>query len=299
VHIVNRRRLDKRNFVLSACVLFHAVGNGDVGSSMAQPRRRSVRTTLASAAMMFATLNAPAGPAVAGEVVVAIDAGHGGIDPGASAEGVAEKQIVLEFARRLATHIDHVPGLRALLIRDDDSFLTLSQRIRRARDGGANLIVSLHADTTHEGRAAGAHIYTLSREGTDEAAVELAERENRADVIGGIALAGEPDDLAALLVDLAQRGTGIEAVKLAETMLLAMAGSVTLLPTQPHRKANFRVLKAPEIPSILVELGYLSNASDRSRMASEEWRERMAAALTRGIHRWTSIASPGFLVPKK
>lgn len=249
--------------------------------------------------MVVAVLIAPASAAPAGEVVVAIDAGHGGVDPGASATGVAEKQITLEFARRLATHIDRVPGLRAFLIRADDSFLTLSQRIRRARDGGANLIVSLHADTTREGRAEGAHVYTLSRDGTDAAAIELAARENRADIIGGVALAGESDDLAALLIDLAQRGTGDEAEKLAAAVLEAMAGSVTLLPTEPHRRANFRVLKAPEIPSILVELGYLSNAGDRRRMASGEWRDRMAAALARGIHRWTGIASPGFLEPRK
>jgi N-acetylmuramoyl-L-alanine amidase len=265
---------------------------------MAQPRKQTVRLIAFAALAMVATLFVPA-KAHPGQIVVAIDAGHGGIDPGASADGVTEKQIVLEFAHLLATEIDRIPGLRTFLIRDDDSFLTLSQRIRRARDGGANLIVSLHADTTDEGRAEGAHVYTLSPEGTDEAAIELARRENRADVIGGINLAGEPDDMAALLVDLAQRGTGDETEKLARALLQAMAENVTLLPTQPHRKANFRVLKAPEIPSILVELGYLSNAADRARMASAEWRARMATALTQGIHRWTMVASPGFLLPKK
>jgi N-acetylmuramoyl-L-alanine amidase len=258
-----------------------------------------MRRILALAAVAMITIAGPASMAHAGRVVIAIDAGHGGIDPGASAGGVTEKQVVLEFAWRLAAHIERVPGLSALMIRSDDSFLTLSQRIRRARGGGANLIVSLHADTTHEGRAEGAHVYTLSREGTDEAAVDLAQRENRADVIGGIDLSGEADDLAALLVDLAQRGTGDEAEKLASVVLEEMGESITLLPTQPHRRANFRVLKAPEIPSILVELGYLSNAGDRRRMATEEWRERMAAALARGIHRWTAIAGAGFLTPKQ
>ena len=270
-----------------------------VGLSMAQPCGRSVRAVLAGAAIAAALLIAPASALIAGEVVVAIDAGHGGIDPGASADGVTEKQIVLEFSRRLATQINQIAGLRAFLIRDDDSFLTLSQRIRRARDGGGNLIVSLHADTTEEGRAAGAHVYTLSRDGTDEAAVELAERENRADVIGGIALAGESGDLAALLIDFAQRGTADETEKLATAMLTAMAGKVKLLWTEPHRRANFRVLKAPEIPSILVELGYLSNVEDRARMASNEWQDRMAIALTEGILGWTTIASGGFLAPKK
>jgi len=270
-----------------------------VGLSMVQPRGRSGRAILAVAAIAAALLIVPASALVAGEIVVAIDAGHGGIDPGASAEGVTEKQIVLKFARRLAAEIDQVAGLRAFLIRDDDSFLTLTQRIRRARDGGANLIVSLHADSTEEGRATGAHVYTLSRDGTDEAAVELAERENRADVIGGVDLAGESDDLAALLIDFAQRGTADETEKLATAILAAMAGKVKLLWTEPHRRANFRVLKAPEIPSILVELGYLSNIEDRARMASKEWQNRMAIALTEGIRGWTTIASDGFLAPKK
>lgn len=266
---------------------------------MARTRFGSVVTRLAAAAIVATALFAPANSALTGEVVVAIDPGHGGIDPGAIAEGVSEKQVVLEFARRLARHIDDIPGIRAFLIRDDDSFLTLSQRVRFARMGGANLIVSLHADTTHEGRAAGAHVYTLSREGTDEAAIELAERENRADVIDGVALAGEPDDLAELLIDFAQRGTIDETEKLAASILSAMADNVQILPSQPHRRANFRVLKSPEIPSILVELGFLSNADDRSRMTSVEWSERMAEALAKGIRRWTNIASPGFLAPKK
>ena len=268
---------------------------GVMGLAMVLARRISILATI----VLTACMSASATTAWAGGIVVAIDAGHGGIDPGASAEGVTEKQVVLEFAQRLAVHIDHVAGLEAFLIRSDDSFLTLSQRIRRARDGGANLIISLHADTTREGRAEGAHVYTLSREGTDEAAVELAERENRADAIGGVTLAGESDDLAALLIDLAQRGTSDETKKLAAAILLAMSQSVTLLPTEPHRQANFRVLKAPEIPSILVELGYLSNADDRLRMTSQLWHERMAKALALGIQNWARTASPGFLAPKK
>lgn len=271
--------------------------------AMARTRAKHIRMVTGAVAMvlsaMVACLTGQTVAAGTGRVVIAIDAGHGGIDPGASAGGITEKHVVLEFARRLAVHIDRVPGLDALLIRTDDSFLTLTQRIRRAREGGANLLVSLHADTTGEGLAEGAHVYTLSRDGTDEAAVELARRENRADVIGGVALAGESDDLAALLVDLAQRGTGDETEKLAAVMLSAMGESVTLLPTGPHRRANFRVLKAPEIPSILVELGYLSNTADRARMASDEWRENMAAALARGLEHWTRVASPGFLAPKK
>ena len=233
------------------------------------------------------------------QIVVAIDAGHGGIDPGASSGGLVEKDVVLGFALRLARQIDATEGFRALLIRSDDTFLTLGERIQRARDGGANLILSLHADTTSGGEAEGAHVYTLSEEGSDEAAEALALRENRAEIIGGVALQGESDDLALLLVDLAQRGTGNEAQKLARAALSEMDGAVTLLPTEPHRQANFRILKAPEIPSILVELGYLSNASDRARLVSEDWQARMASALARGLRRWANSASPGFLTPKR
>lgn len=237
--------------------------------------------------------------AASAEVVVAIDPGHGGIDPGASSGGLVEKQVVLGFAHRLAAHIDAAEGMRAVLIRDDDIFVALFDRVRRARAAGAHLIVSLHADTTDEGKAEGAHVYTLSEEGSDDAAVLLAERENRADVIGGVALAGEADDLARLLVDLAQRGTEAESENLAGAMIEALDGAVPLLYTSPHRRANFKVLKAPEIPSILVELGYMSNPRDRERLVSEDWQETMAAALARGIALWAGRASAGFLAPKQ
>ncbi len=242
-------------------------------------------------------------PLVAGvaaaDVVVAIDPGHGGIDPGASAGGLVEKDVVLDFARLLAQSIEDRPGLSAYLVRETDSFLTLRERVRKAREAGANLLISLHADTTDEGVAEGAHVYTLSAEASDEAAVALAERENRADVIGGISLAGEPDDLAGLLVELARRGTGDEDRKLAEALVEAMRGTVPLLPTAPHRTANFRILKAPELPSVLVELGYMSNDADRARLRSPAWRAGAAEALTRGIELWVARASPGFLAPKR
>lgn len=253
----------------------------------------------AAAAAVAAMVCLAAAPVRAGEIVVAIDAGHGGIDPGASSGGLVEKEVALGFARRLARNLEAADGLRPLLLRDDDSFLTLSQRIARAREGGAHVLVSIHADTTERGDAEGAHVYTLSAEGSDAAAEELAERENRAEIIGGVALAGEPDDLALLLVELAQRGSGDESAKLARAALAELGGAVALLPTEPHRRANFRILKAPEIPSILVELGYMSNEADRTRLVSEAWLEQVAAALTRGIGRWAAGASPGFLAPKR
>jgi len=269
--------------------------------------RRPFVRVLGSLVVLGLAVTAPKAPAGArsGEVVVAIDAGHGGIDPGASAGGLVEKDVALALARLLADQLELLPGLPMLprlhgvLLRGDDGFLTLAERVRRAREAGANLLVSLHADTTSEGIAEGAHVYVLSPEGTDEAARELAERENRADVIGGIKLAGEPDDLTRLLVDLAQRGTEHESQRLAQAVLAAMSGNVVLLPTEPLRGADFRILKAPEMPAILVELGYLSNPNDRDRIVSSDWRRRMAAALAQGIRQWTREASSGFLTPKK
>lgn len=237
--------------------------------------------------------------AQSGTVVVAIDAGHGGIDPGAVSGGLVEKDVALGFARRLARHLESGGGPVPALVRGDDRFLTLDQRIDLARAAGAHALISVHADTTRGGDAAGAHVYTLSAEGSDAAANDVARRENRAGIIAGIALAGEPDDVALLLVEMAQRGSGAESAKLARAVLDEMDGAVVLLPTAPYRQANFAILRAPELPSILVELGYLSNPGDRARLASPAWQESMAAALARGIRRWAAAASPGFLRPKR
>jgi len=239
-----------------------------------------------------------AAEARAGGTVVAIDAGHGGIDPGAMSGGLVEKQVALDFARRLARHLESDGELEPVLVRTDDRFLTLDQRIDLARAAGAHVLISIHADTTRGGSAEGAHVYTLSAEGSDAAAIDVARRENRAGIIGGIALAGEPDDVALLLVEMAQRGSGDESAKLARSVLAEMDGTVTLLRTAPHRQANFGILRAPELPAILVELGYMSNANDRERLVSADWQERMAEALARGIRSWTATASPGFIGPK-
>lgn len=297
-HIENRFRSDKRNFADVAGVIRFAAM-----TCAGLPGTRSSRRGLAAlmrAAVIAAGLAPPLVAASAtADVVVAIDPGHGGIDPGASAGGLVEKEVVLDFARMLAQSIEARPGLSAYLVREDDSFLTLRERIRKAREAGANLLISLHADTTEEGIAEGAHVYTLSAEASDEASVALAERENRAEVIGGISLEGESDDLAGLLVDLARRGTSEEDRKLAEAVVEAMRGTVPLLATAPHRSANFRILKAPELPSVLVELGYMSNEADRARLSSPEWRASAVEALVRGIELWVARASPGFLSPKR
>ncbi|MEM7061425.1 MAG: N-acetylmuramoyl-L-alanine amidase [Pseudomonadota bacterium] len=244
--------------------------------------------------------DAPPVPAQArkGDIVVAIDPGHGGIDPGAKFGKFTEKSIVLEFSKELAAAISARPGMTAYLIRDRDEFVPLAERVARAHLARANVMLSIHADSVESGKAHGMSLYTLSAKGSDQAANALAARENRADVIAGADLGGETDDLTRLLVELAQRGTKDESSKLAKAVLMSLRGRVDLLRTRPHRQANFRVLKAPDIPSLLVELGFLDSKRDRKRLKDPEWRQTAINAIVDGINAWREEASPGFLTPR-
>lgn len=233
-----------------------------------------------------------------GDIVVAIDPGHGGIDPGANAGRLIEKNIVLEFARVLARELEGREGFAPVLVRDADVFVPLSERVARAHAAGANLLLSIHADAVQQGIANGLSVYTLSEKGSDDAAEGLAARENRADVIAGADLGGETDDLTRLLVELAQRGTQVESLKLAQAVVGSLGEGLELLRTRPMRQANFRVLKAPDIPSILLELGFLNSKRDQKRLSDPEWHKTAARAVADGIERWISKASPGFLRPK-
>ncbi len=234
----------------------------------------------------------------AGDVLVAVDPGHGGIDPGASVDGLVEKDLVLDFGRALAEAIDAREGFSAVMTREDDRFVPLRGRMQIARTAGAHLMLSLHADSLASGQADGVSVYTLSRIGTDDAADAFAERENRSDVLAGANLSGAEDDVTRLLIELARRGSGDESIKLAQSLVGALEGRVELLHTRPHRRGNFFVLKAPDLPSALVELGFLSSARDRDRFVDPEWRARAVAAIVDGIVAWTEVASPGFLPPR-
>jgi len=233
-----------------------------------------------------------------GDLIIALDPGHGGIDPGAQVDGLTEKTLVLDFARALAAELDARPGITAYLVRDADVFVPLAERVARAHRAGANVLISIHADMVAVGRASGMSVYTLSEKGTDDAAEALAARENRADVIAGADLGGESDELTRLLVELAQRGTMDESGKLAVAMIESLGDRVELLRTRPYRQANFRVLKAPDIPSVLLELGFLNSARDRKRLTDPAWRAKAARAVADGIDRWRATASPGFLLPR-
>lgn len=233
-----------------------------------------------------------------GALVVAIDPGHGGIDPGARVGRLVEKELVLRFAHLLAEAIEARPGYRTYFTRDEDIFVPLDERVDRAHSAGAHLMISVHADVLEQGHARGVSVYTLSEKGTDDAAEALAARENRSDVLAGADLGGETDDLTRLLVELAQRGTGAESAKLAHAVLQSVAEHSEVLRSRPLRQAGFRVLKAPDLPSVLLELGFMDDPKDRRRFSDPEWLALTAEAVAAGIADWRAAASPGFVAPR-
>lgn len=231
-------------------------------------------------------------------IVVAIDPGHGGIDPGAERGGLVEKEIVLEIGKLLAARIAEVPGLVPFLTRTDDRFIPLGGRIRLARAAGAHLFLSLHADALQYGEATGVSVYTLSERGADSGTEAFVARENRVDVLAGADLAGTADDVTRVLIDLARRSTQAESARLADGLVAALSEGVDLLDTRPHRRGNFYVLKAPDLPSVLIELGFLTSAEDRARLMDPGWRARVTERIAAGVLDWSARAGPGFLAPR-
>jgi N-acetylmuramoyl-L-alanine amidase len=222
--------------------------------------------------------------------LVVLDPGHGGIDTGTkAASGELEKDIVLDFAKRLRDRIEKSGKYRVMLTRTDDTFVPLADRVRIARSAGASLFVSIHADwlPRKEGDAQGATVYTLSETATDPAAARLAEEENRADVIAGVDLKEEPDDVAGILIDLAQRETKTFSVQFAHKLVADLKGG-TRLHKEPIKSAGFRVLRAPDVPSVLVELGYVSNKEDLQSLLSESWRDHTADSIAQAVEGYFS-----------
>ncbi len=221
------------------------------------------------------------------EVVVAIDAGHGGTDPGAiGRQGTREKDVVLRIARALAERINNEPGMRAVLTREGDYFLTLRQRMQRARAARADMFVSVHADSVGNGDVSGASVYVLSEKGaTDEQARWLAERENAADLKGGVSLDDKDQMLASVLLDLSQAASISASMEAAERVLRSLdrVGEVRKPRVQ---QAGFVVLKSPDIPSMLVETAYISNLDDERRLGQDGYRERLADAMFAGVRHY-------------
>jgi N-acetylmuramoyl-L-alanine amidase len=229
--------------------------------------------------------NAPQSNSADPRPLVVLDPGHGGIDTGTkAASGEAEKDIVLDVAQRLRDRIEKSGKYRVLMTRSDDTFIPLADRVRIARNAGAALFVSIHADSLprKEGDAQGATVYTLSETATDPAAARLAEEENRADVIAGVDLKSEPDDVAGILIDLAQRETKTFSVQFAHRLVSEMKDT-TRLHKEPIKSAGFRVLRAPDVPSVLVELGYVSNKQDLQSLLSGAWRDHAADCMAQAI----------------
>jgi N-acetylmuramoyl-L-alanine amidase len=227
--------------------------------------------------------------------LVVLDPGHGGIDTGTKGpNGQMEKEIVLDFTTRVRDKIERLSKYRVSMTRSDDTFVPLAERVRFAREAGASLFISIHADwlPRREGDTQGATIYTLSETATDPAAARLAEQENRADVIAGVDLKDQPEDVAGILIDLAQRETKTFSVQFAHK-LVATIKRTTRLHKEPIKSAGFRVLRAPDVPSVLVELGYVSNKEDLQSLLSESWRERTAESMASAIDGYFSTHLAG------
>ncbi len=236
---------------------------------------------------------AEAAPGKARNVVVAIDAGHGGDDPGATgSSGTHEKDITLAVARQLKKQIDRTPGMSAVLTRDGDYFVPLEKRYAKARDEKADLFVSIHADAFKSEDARGSSVWVLSPRGaTNEASRWLADRENRADLVGGVSLDDKDDTLAAVLLDLSQGATMGASNAVAEQVLTALR---KLGPT--HRgyveRANFVVLRSPDVPSILVETAFITNPSEEAKLKNPDHREKLASAILDGVNGYFRASPP-------
>ncbi|MEL6643418.1 MAG: N-acetylmuramoyl-L-alanine amidase [Pseudomonadota bacterium] len=219
---------------------------------------------------------------------VMLDPGHGGIDPGAEAGGLVEADLMLTFARELREVLLRAGGFDVVMTRDSDVFVPLEARISKARAAGAEVFLSLHADALPEdaGQASGATIYTLSESASDLASQRLAERHDQADLLAGIDLSGQGDEIALVLMDLARRETAPRTEMLAEALVDKLGAATGAMNNRPLRSAGFSVLKAPDIPSGLIELGFLSNAADRKNLADPAWRKRAAEGIRDGLRSW-------------
>ncbi|MDA0654288.1 MAG: N-acetylmuramoyl-L-alanine amidase [Proteobacteria bacterium] len=227
-----------------------------------------------------------------GKIVVALDPGHGGVDPGAlGVTGTREKDITLAISMELRDALEATGRYAVVLTRERDRFVALRERVAIARRAGAELFLSLHADSLDSPNVRGASVYTLSETASDKEAADLAAKENRADAIGGLDLRGQDDDVAAILISLAQRETMNLSATFANVLIPEFAANWRLL-RNTHRFAGFAVLKAPDVPSVLVELGYLSNARDESALNSPSARRPIIAAVVRAVDEYFG-ALPG------
>lgn len=218
--------------------------------------------------------------------LVVIDPGHGGVDPGAqSRHGIYEKHVVLALSREIRRQLIASGRFRAEMTRDRDVFIRLRDRVAIARKKGADIFISVHADSIRNSKVSGPSVYTLSEKASDKEAAELAERENKADLIAGMDLSHESADVANILIDLAQRESMNQSARFAGYLVSELGNKTEVLP-RPHRFAGFAVLKAPDLPSVLLETGFLSNSDDERRLTSKTYRRQLAAAIVSAIDQY-------------
>jgi N-acetylmuramoyl-L-alanine amidase len=220
-------------------------------------------------------------------LIVALDPGHGGIDPGAQAEGLSEATLVLSFARELKEVLARA-GIRVVMTREDDVFVPLEARMSLARAAGADIFLSLHADALAEGEATGATVYLLAKHASDAASARLAERHDRADLLAGVDLADHDDEVAMVLMDLARAETQPRADGFALALESAIRKAGLQMHKRPVQTADFSVLKSPDIPSVLLELGFMSSPADRARLVDPVWRALMTEAILEALRSWAA-----------
>jgi N-acetylmuramoyl-L-alanine amidase len=256
--------------------------------SLGTESRPELRPAIADAAAVAVPVLAvaTAKPTAPGDSrpVIVIDPGHGGIDNGTQSGSENEKSLVLGFGLALRDRIEKAGKYRVVMTRTDDTFIPLAERVRIARNQSAALFVSIHADALprHEGDAQGATIYTLSDRASDAEAGRLAEAENKADAIGGVNLTEEPTEVADILIELAQRETRTFSNRFARLLVGEMKKTARMYK-HPLKSAGFKVLKAPDVPSVLIELGYVSNKADLENLVSENWRSRTVESMAQAI----------------
>jgi N-acetylmuramoyl-L-alanine amidase len=228
----------------------------------------------------------PSGAKPDAKKVIVIDPGHGGIDSGTNGvNGLLERDLVLDEGLRLARALRADPKFTVYMTRDTDTFIPLRERVNISRAHHTDLFISLHADSNPDAGVTGLSVYTLSESGSDKEAAALARKENQSDIIAGVDLGGENSAVAPILLDLEQRDTMNKSSRFAQLIVGGLGGVTDILPRQPHRSAAFVVLKAPDVPSVLIELGYLSNMADAAQMNTARWRNAVASAIAAAVER--------------
>lgn len=222
---------------------------------------------------------------------IVIDPGHGGIDVGAeSPGGIKEKNVTLTFASDLKAALSKIADVNVVMTREDDRFLRLSERVRIARQHEADLFISIHADKINLNNVRGATVYTISDKASDDVARAMAERENKSDAIAGLTFEEEAPEVADILIDLARRETHSFSISFANKVVDALKDEINLI-NNPHRYAGFHVLRAPDVPSVLVEIGYLSNVEDEKLMLDPKWRSLASEKLVEAVKSFKTLKS--------